>query len=58
MSSFGGLAAESIFDDTNLYYDPANPTGSVMHPNTGTQIVIRSVSAQGNFMQVQVRPSK
>jgi immune inhibitor A len=58
VSTFGGLPAVSVFDDTNLYYDPANPTGSVMHPNTGTQIVIRSVSAQGNFMQVQVRPAK
>jgi immune inhibitor A len=51
-------AAVSVFDDNNTYFDPANPTGSVINPNTGTQIVIRSISAQGNFMQVQVRPSK
>ncbi len=32
--------------------------GSVINPNTGTQIRIQSISAQGNFMQVQVRPAK
>jgi immune inhibitor A len=50
------LPAVPVFDDTKSYYDPANPQGSVIVPNTGTQIRIQSISAQGNFMQVQVRP--
>jgi immune inhibitor A len=50
--------AISIFDDRTLYYDPANPQGSVKNPQTGTQIRILSISAQGGFMQVQVRPAK
>jgi immune inhibitor A len=50
--------AVPVFDDRNSYYDPANPMGSVIVPNTGTQIQIQSISAQGNFMQVQVRPAK
>ncbi len=52
------LPAAPVFDDRNSYYDPLNPWGSVIVPNTGTQIVIRSISALGNFMQVQVRPAK
>ncbi len=50
--------AVKIFDDRNSYYDPANPMGSVIVPNTGTQIRVKSVSAQGSFMQVEVRPAK
>jgi immune inhibitor A len=50
--------AVSTFDDRITYYDPANPQGSVKTPNTGTQIRVVSVSAQGNFMQVEVRPAK
>ena len=50
--------AVPIFDDTNSYYDPTNPMGSVQVPNTGTQVRVKSVSAQGSFMQVQVRPAK
>ena len=50
--------AVKVFDDRNSYYDPVNPWGSVIVPNTGTQIRIQSISAQGNFMQVQVRPAK
>jgi immune inhibitor A len=52
------LPAVPVFDDRNNYYDPANPMGSVIVPNTGTQIRIQSISAQGNLMQVQVRPAK
>jgi len=50
--------AVPVFDDLNSYYNPANPMGSVIVPATGTQIRVKSVSAQGTFMQVQVRPSK
>jgi immune inhibitor A len=52
------LPAVPIFDDLNDYYDPANPMGSVIVPNTGTQIRVKSISALGSFMQIQVRPSK
>jgi immune inhibitor A len=52
------LPAVPIFDDTMSWYDPSNPMGSVITPITGTQIRVKSVSAHGTFMQVQVRPSK
>ncbi len=57
-SNHPSLPAVPVFDDNNTYWDPANPTGSVINPNTGTSIRVVSVSAQGNFMQVQVRPSQ
>ena len=52
------LPAISVFDDRFLYYDPTNPHGSVINPNTGTQIRIQSISAQNSFMQIEVRPAK
>jgi immune inhibitor A len=52
------LPAVNKFDDRITYYDPTNPLGSVINPNTGTIVEIRSISAQGGFMQVQVRPAK
>ncbi len=58
LSPVPSLPAVSVFDDRILYYDPANPQGSVIHPNTGTQIRIKSISALGAFMEVQVRPAK
>ena len=57
-SSHPSLPAVQIFDDNNDYWRPANPMGSVIVPNTGTQIRVKSVSARGSFMQVEVRPSK
>jgi immune inhibitor A len=50
--------AVPIFDDLNSYYNEDNPMGSVITPVTGTQIRVKSVSAHGSFMQVEVRPSK
>jgi len=50
--------AVPVFDDRTQYYRPANPLGGVINPNTGTQVRVRSVSAKGNFMQVEVRPAK
>jgi immune inhibitor A len=58
LSPIPSLPAVPVFDDRNSYYDPANPWGSVITPNTGTIIQIRSFSAQDGFMQVQVRPAK
>jgi len=58
LSPVPSLPAVSVFDDRTLYYDSTNPQGSVMNPNTGTQIGIQSISALGGFMQLQVRPAK
>jgi immune inhibitor A len=58
LSPIPSLPAVSVFDDRTLYYDPTNPQGSVMNPNTGTQIRILNYSALGNFMQVQVGPAE
>lgn len=52
------LPAVATFDDRILYWNADTPTASVKNPNTGTTIEIRSISAQGSFMQVQVRPSR
>jgi immune inhibitor A len=52
------LPAVKVFDDRKTWYDPANPLGSVITPNTGTLIELRSISALDGFMQVQVRPAK
>jgi immune inhibitor A len=58
LSPVPSLPAVQRFDDRNSYHDPLNPQGSVIVPNTGTIIEVRSISALGNFMQVQVRPAK
>ena len=50
--------AVPVFDDRIQYYRPENPWGGVINPNTGTLIRIQSVSAQGSFMQIEVRPAK
>ncbi len=50
--------AVPVFDDNIQYWNPETPVLGVINPNTGTQIRIKSISAQGSFMQVEVRPSK
>jgi immune inhibitor A len=50
------LPAVPIFDDTIQYY--TGLVGSPHNPDTGTTIRIRSVSAHGTLMQIQVLPSK
>ncbi len=57
-SSHDSQPAVPVFDDNIQYGNPATLVLGVIHPHTGTQIRIKSVSAQGSFMQVQVRPSK
>jgi len=52
------LPAAPVFDDTLQYYRPENPWGGVINPNTGTQIEVKSVSAKGNFMLIEIRPAK
>ncbi|HEY5434554.1 MAG TPA: immune inhibitor A domain-containing protein [Candidatus Limnocylindrales bacterium] len=58
LSPIPSLKAVPVFDDRTLYWDPANPQGSVKNPNTGTQIRITGMSALNSFMQVEVRPAK
>jgi immune inhibitor A len=58
LSSVPSLPAVSVFDDRTLYWDANNPWGSVKNPDTGTQIRIIGLSAQGDFMQIEVRPAK
>jgi immune inhibitor A len=58
LSPVPSLPAVPVFDDRTLHYDPTNPLGSVIHPQTGTQIRIQSISALDSFMQIQVRPAR
>ncbi|MGE5377675.1 MAG: M6 family metalloprotease domain-containing protein [Bacteroidota bacterium] len=58
LSPIPSLPAVKVFDDRTTYYDPANPQGSVINPNTGTQIRITGISALNSFMQIEVRPAK
>ena len=48
----------STFNDVTAFWDPTTPLANVIVPKTGTTIRIKSVSAQGSFMQVQVLPAK
>jgi len=52
------LSAVKLFNDLTDFWDPATPLANVKTPDTGTIIEIRSYNAQGNFLQVQVRPAK
>jgi immune inhibitor A len=58
LSPVPSLAAVPVFNDTKSWYDPTNPLGSVMTPNTNTKITIASISAIDGFMQIQVAPVK
>jgi immune inhibitor A len=63
-TSHPSLPGEATFDDTKDWYvEPgeqpgADGTAGVRVPNTGTAIQIRSVNAQGGFMQLLVRPAR
>lgn len=57
-SEHPSLPAESVFDDRNSYWDPLAWRSSVIVPNTGTQVRVKSISAKDSFMQVEVRPAK
>jgi len=57
-SSHSSLPAVPIFDDNLSYWRVDKPNASVITPVTGTQIRVKSISAKGSFMQVEVRPSK
>ncbi|WP_019228257.1 immune inhibitor A domain-containing protein [Sedimentibacter sp. B4] len=57
LSPVESLPAANVFDDSILHYDDTNPQGSVIHPNTGTIIDVRSMDSNG-FIQIQVRSAK
>ena len=48
------LLGVPLFDDSIQYWNPETPAAGVKNPQTGTQIRIKSVNAQGTLMQVQV----
>ncbi len=50
--------AVPVFDDTYQYWNAATPTAGVRNPHTGTKVRVKSVSALGGFMEVQVLPVK
>jgi immune inhibitor A len=57
---YGNLPANKVFNDTQSYWVAPNPAighfgwSSVPLPGIGVTIRVKSVSAQGNFMQVDV----
>jgi immune inhibitor A len=57
---YGGLPANSVFDDTQSYWVAPNPAignfgwSSVPLPGFGAKIRVKSISAQNTFMQVDV----
>lgn len=53
-SVFPSLPGVSKFNDLTDFWDPATPLANVITPDTGTTIRIKSISAQGGFMQVAV----
>jgi len=64
LSPVPSLPGVKVFDDRILHYDPSNPLGSVMHPNTGTKITVlqepylKVRNPQAPFMEIQVSPAK
>ena len=58
LSPIPSLPAVKVFDDRTVYWDAANPRGSVKNPQTGTVIKVISVSGPGGFMQLQIKAPK
>ena len=56
--SHPSLPGVPVFNDLNSYWSAAKPDASVIVPKTGTTIEVINTSAQGNFMQVHVRPAR
>jgi immune inhibitor A len=57
-STHPSLAAAKTFDDRKDYWFASDPDSGVILPKTGTLIQVINYSAQGNFMQVQVKQAK
>ena len=57
-TSHPSLPAQPAFDDTKQYWFASKPDAGVKVPATGTTVEVVGTSAQGNFMQVNVKPSK
>ena len=54
------LPGVSSFDDLIMHYDPSNPNGSVIHPQTGTVITVLQEPKNNMvpFMQIKISPVK
>ncbi len=52
--SYPSLPGVSVFNDLTDFWDPSTPLANVITPNTGTTIRIKSISAQGGFMQIAI----
>ena len=59
-TDFPSQPGNPLFDDrlSDYYYNEDNPMGSVIVPNTGTQIEVKSIIARGSVMKVEVRPAE
>jgi len=55
---FPSRQAVPVFDDTKNVWFASKSDAGVKVPHTGTAMEVVGQSAQGAFMQVQVRPSK
>ncbi|MEK6221649.1 MAG: immune inhibitor A [Chloroflexota bacterium] len=54
-SNHPSLARARKFNDNLQYYNPDSPLSGVINPHTGTQIIVKSISARNNFMQILVK---
>lgn len=54
-STIPSRPGNSVFNDLETFWTPAHGGAGVAVPKTGTTISIRSTSAHGNFMQIDVR---
>jgi immune inhibitor A len=57
-SVHSSLPGVRIFNDNNNYWNVNTPNAGVKNPHTGTEIWIKSISAHGNLMQIQVGPAR
>ncbi len=57
-NSYPALSPVPVFFDATHPWSPLTPQAGVRVPNTGTVIEVINTSAQGNLMQVLVRPGR
>lgn len=57
-NNYPSLPAAPVFNDLLDYWSPVTPLAGVKAPKTGTTIQVINTNAQGNFMEVHVKPSR
>lgn len=57
-NNYPSLPAAPVFNDLQDYWSPVTPLAGVKAPKTGTTIQVINTNAQGNFMEVHVKPSR